>query len=65
MNEVMSQMARSGAAFQDSYETLDDDSLKEVHEHLRQFQQGLNHLTTLVKEDLSDLQVMADARGKT
>eukprot|EP01094_Clydonella_sp_ATCC50884_P026165 TRINITY_DN7090_c0_g1_i1.p1 TRINITY_DN7090_c0_g1~~TRINITY_DN7090_c0_g1_i1.p1 ORF type:complete len:381 (+),score=71.86 TRINITY_DN7090_c0_g1_i1:80-1144(+) len=62
LNEVTSQMRRSESVFQDTYETLDDDSLKKTYDHLVQFNEGVSHLTSIVKEDLNDVQIMLEHR---
>ena len=58
--ESLVQMLTESGVFQqqESYVVKDDNSVKQTQQVLSEQQQGLNHLVSLVRQDLDDLEIM-------
>jgi len=55
LNELTSLVRMQDEATQGNYEPLDPESMQQIHKYLQQQQEGLKHLTEIVKSDAKDL----------
>uniref|UniRef100_A0A1A7XQE7 54 kDa nucleoporin n=1 Tax=Iconisemion striatum TaxID=60296 RepID=A0A1A7XQE7_9TELE len=61
LNELMSQIRMQnhfGAVRSEERYSVDADLLREIKQHLRQQQDGLSHLISVIKEDLEDIKLI-------
>ncbi|XP_026110449.1 nucleoporin p54 isoform X1 [Carassius auratus] len=63
LNELMSQIRMQnhfGAVRSEERYRVDADLLREIKQHLKQQQQGLSHLISVIKDDLDDIKTVED-----
>ncbi|XP_068190174.1 nucleoporin p54 isoform X1 [Antennarius striatus] len=61
LNELMSQIRMQnhfGAVRSEERYSVDADLLREIKQHLKQQQEGLSHLITVIKDDLEDIKLI-------
>uniref|UniRef100_A0AAQ4RHS8 54 kDa nucleoporin n=1 Tax=Gasterosteus aculeatus aculeatus TaxID=481459 RepID=A0AAQ4RHS8_GASAC len=66
LNELMSQIRMQnhfGAARSEERYSVDADLLREIKQHLKQQQDGLSHLISVIKDDLEDIKLIEHGVG--
>jgi len=58
LNELTSLVRMQDEVTQANYEPLDPESMQQIYKYLQQQQEGLKHLTDIVKADLKDMRTM-------
>ncbi|XP_033618580.1 LOW QUALITY PROTEIN: nucleoporin p54-like [Fukomys damarensis] len=68
LNELMSQIRMQnhfGAVRSEERYYIDADLLHEIKQHLKQQQEGLSHLISIIKDDLEDIKFVEDGLNET
>ncbi|XP_055967224.1 nucleoporin p54 isoform X1 [Sorex fumeus] len=68
LNELMSQIRMQnhfGAVKSEEKYYIDSDLLREIKQHLKQQQEGLSHLISIIKDDLEDIKLVEHGLNET
>ncbi|XP_049646209.1 nucleoporin p54 [Suncus etruscus] len=68
LNELMSQIRMQnhfGAVKSEEKYCVDSDLLREIKQHLKQQQEGLSHLISIIKDDLEDIKLVEHGLNET